>query len=92
MGSAPEDKLKVYWQPDENINMVYPCITYNWDFTDVAYADNIPYALRRRYMLTVITDDPDSPIPSRIEKLPMCSFNRAYPAENLHHFVFNLFF
>jgi hypothetical protein len=82
----------VYFQPPPNIRMDYPCIVYNRDFQLVKFADNSPYFGKKRYQVTVIDRDPDSPIPDRIAALPLCAFDRFYTADNLNHDVFNLFF
>lgn len=82
----------VYFQPPANVQMVYPCIRYSRDNTDVLFADNNPYRLVKRYEVMVITDDPDSDLPDRVAALPMCRHDRSYPAENLNHYVFTLYF
>lgn len=83
---------KVYFQPPTNLQMVYPCIVYKRDSADTVYAENLPYRTVRRYMVTVIDRNPDSEIPAKIAKLPMCAFNRFYTSDNLNHDVYNLFF
>ena len=82
----------VYFQPPTNVSLQYPCIVYKRDFIKSIFADNDPYHLRKRYMVTVIDRNPDSLIPDKIAALPMCLFNRFYTADNLNHDVFNLFF
>lgn len=82
----------VYFQPPASVLMSYPCIRYEWDQTHTEYANNLPYFQRKRYRLVVIDKNPDSPIPDRIAKLPMCQFDRHYPSNNLHHFSFNLYY
>jgi hypothetical protein len=72
--------------------MEYPCIVYFQDNADTQFADNNPYRYTKRYQVTVIDEDPDSPIPDLVAKLPMCTFDRWYAAENLNHNVFNIFF
>lgn len=72
--------------------MEYPCIVYKRDFANTAYADNAPYRHTLRYMVTVIDRDPDSTIPDKVAKLPMCSFNRFYTSGDLNHNVYNIFF
>jgi hypothetical protein len=56
------------------------------------FADGIPYRFTKRYQVTVIDRDPDSPIPDEVAQLPSCVLNRAFVADNLHHTVFNLYF
>lgn len=86
----------VYFQPPSNIQMSYPCITYarDADLVDVStkYADNVLYRHTKRYQVTVIDRNPDSDLPDQVEALPMCLLNRAYPADDLNHWVFTLFF
>lgn len=82
----------VYFQPPANVQMEHPCIVYKRDSADTKFAGNQPYSYVQRYMVTVIDRDPDSEIPGRIAMLPMCLFNRNYPANGLHHDVFNLYF
>lgn len=82
----------VYFQPDENTTMAYPCIVYKRDRAHTAHADNSPYRYLKRYQVTVIDPDPDSGIPDKVAALPSCSHERFYTAGNLNHDVFNLFF
>lgn len=82
----------VYFQPPASVKMQYPCIIYKRDFVAITHADNRPYKHKKRYQVTVVDRDPDSGIPEKVEKLPTCSFDRSYTAENLHHDVYNLYF
>jgi hypothetical protein len=82
----------VYFQPPANIRIDYPCIVYSRDGSDVDRADNVLYRHAKRYQVTVIDRNPDSDLPDKVEELPLCQFDRFFPAENLNHFVFNLFF
>jgi hypothetical protein len=82
----------VYFQPPANVQMQYPCIIYHRDYASTEFAGNEPYKTVKRYMVTVVDQDPDSAIPDRLALLPMCTFNRFYTADNLNHDVYNLFF
>lgn len=82
----------VYFQPPVNIQMKYPCIVYKRDYASTDHANNLPYRNTKRYAVTVIDQNPDSLIPDKIAKLPLCSFSRFYTADNLNHDVFNLYF
>lgn len=82
----------VYFQPPANVQMQYPCIVYKRDDIRAAFADNRPYRLTKRYMVTVIDKDPDSVIPDKLSALPLCRFNRFFTADNLNHDVFLLHF
>jgi len=82
----------VYFQPPENIQLVYPCIIYSRDSADTKFADDVPYSFTQRYQVTVIDRDPDSAIPAKVAALPRTSYNRFFAAENLNHDVFSLYF
>jgi hypothetical protein len=90
-----EDLLQsenAYFQPPPSVNMQYPAIVYKPDFILPDHADNIPYLMTKRYLVTTIDRDPDSDLPNKIAALPMCSFDRFYTFGNLNHNVFKLFF
>lgn len=82
----------VYFQPPNNVTMQYPCIVYQRDFSQVDFADDIPYKGSKRYQLTVIDRNPDSSIPDLIEAMRYCAFSRFLVAEDLNHFIFRLYF
>lgn len=82
----------VYFQPPEDIQMVYPCIVY--DRTDLVtkHANNAPFKLDVEYTLTVIDRDPDSDIPIQIAMLPKSRHERFFKADNLNQNIFTVFF
>lgn len=82
----------VYFQPPENLTMEYPCIVYNRDNGLTRFADNDPYTYTKGYQVTVMDRDPDSLIPDKVAKLPLCRFSRFFVVENLNHDVYSLFF
>ena len=82
----------VYFQPPTNVQLKYPCIIYKRDFADTKFADNEPYAHKKRYMVTVIDQNPDSEIPGKVAALPMSLFNRFYTVDNLNHDVYSMYF
>lgn len=69
-----------------------PCIKYERDSSWSASADNLKYLFLKRYQVTVIDRDPDSPTPDRVEALPHCGFATFFVANGLNHWVYNLFF
>ena len=83
---------KVYFQPPANVQMEYPCIVYKRDKANTLFADNNPYRHLQRYMVTVIDRNPDSLIPNKVAALPMCLYDRFYPANNLNHDVYIMYF
>lgn len=87
--SGPEE---VYFQPPASVEMKYPCIVYEKDRVNTDFADNTPYKHMKRYQITVIDRNPDSEIPDQVANFPMCSFDRHFTADGLHHDVYNLYF
>ena len=83
---------KAYFQPPANVQMEYPAIVYERDTANTQFAGNSPYRYTKRYQVTVIVGDPDSDIPGKVAKLPMCTMNRHFTADNLNHDVFDLYF
>lgn len=83
---------EAYFDPPPTVNMSYPCIRYELDRIDIRHADNQPFKHMKRYQLTVMDRDPDSDIPDKVAQLPRVAFDRKFTADNLHHFVFTLFF
>lgn len=83
----------VYFNPPESVKMKYPCIRYQLAALDQKYADNMTYIYNKKYEVTVIDTDPDSPIYDEIiTHFPMCKLDRIYIAENLYHFVITLYY
>lgn len=103
MASTPNRRLELhdllesicpncYFSPPANKQLKYPCITYNRANNTTLYADNKPYLIETRYIVTVIDQDPDSEIVPEIEKLSKCTFDRHYESDNLNHDVFTLYY
>ena len=82
----------VYFQPPPSVKMKYPAIRYKLYTIDNNFADDIPYIQAKEYELIYITKDPDDPMVDAISKLPLCSFNRYYTADNLNHYVYSIFY
>lgn len=82
----------VYFQPPESLRMKYPAIVYTRDGINNTFADDESYVSRRRYSVTVIDEDPDSPIIDKVNKLQNCQFNRHFTSDQLNHDIFTLFF
>jgi hypothetical protein len=82
----------VYFQPPASKVLSYPCIVYKLSDIDTTYANNVPYNLSVRYQIMVIDKNPDSQLPGKIALLPTCAFDRHYAADNLNHYVFNLYY
>jgi hypothetical protein len=81
----------VYFQPPPSLVINYPCIVYHIDKGDTDFAGNRPYRYYERYQVTVIDEDPDTDIRFKIAALPTSIFDRWYAANNLNHYVYNLY-
>lgn len=82
----------VYFQPPPSFQLKYPCIIYNLSDINNTHANNNVYVREKMYTLTVVDADPDSVVSEKVSKLPMCSFDRFYTADNLNHFVYTIFY
>lgn len=75
----------VYYQPDTNIKLKFPCIVYSRARLDNTYANNESYRLDHGYKLLYIHIDPDDPLVEEIVKFPMCRFQREFVSDGLYH-------
>lgn len=83
----------VYFQPDINTGMKYPCIVYARDPAYSASADNITYRSKQRWQITLIDRLPDNPVyDTMMTAFSYCSTLRSYKAEGLNHDVFDLYY
>ena len=82
----------VYFQPPESIKIQYPCIIYDRNRGRSFQANDDLYNYRKSYTLTVIDKNKDSEIPDRLEALRYCTMDRYYPADNLHHWTFIIYY
>lgn len=82
----------VYFDPPPSVKMKYPAIRYTRSALKKVYANNTVYKTRNPYELTLIDENPDSPIFDLIVALPYCEHTRHYKADNLNHDVFTLYY
>lgn len=82
----------VYFQPPETVKLSYPAIVYIRDRIENTRANDDVYMQSLAYQVTVIYKDPDSELPMKISKLPMCRHDRHFKSDNLNHDVFTLYF
>jgi hypothetical protein len=82
----------VYFQPPSTLKINYPCIVYELVGYDTKHANNRQYVGKERWKITCISKSPENPVPIKLMKLPLCSFDRSYTSDNLNHKVLNLYF
>ena len=81
----------VYFQPPASVHVDYDAIVYSRKNIENTFANNSVYKQNDAYEIIAIYEDPDSDLPRKLSKLPMCSFDRHYTADNLNHDVFTLY-
>ena len=82
----------VYFQAPSSILMRYPAIRYRLSNIVNSHANNSVYSHSNRYEITVIDEDPDSTIPGRVNELPTARFIRSFVADNLNHWIIEIFY
>ena len=83
---------RVYFVPESNVQMQYPCVRYEMDDIYRENAGNKAYLRQKRYQITAISTDVDDPLFDTFADLPLCSFDRAYRSGQLYHQVYNIYF
>lgn len=81
----------VYFQPPASVQIKYDAIVYSRKSIDNIYANNLVYKQDDAYEVIAIYKNPDSDIPKKLSRLPKCSFDRHYTADNLNHDAFTLY-
>lgn len=88
----PDGVLRSYFQKPGQSGLKYPCSVYNRDRSEVKFADNRKFFLKKRWTVTVMDRNPDSDIPDLVEALPWSELDRTFIADGVNHWVFTLFF
>ena len=88
---SSQQEPHVYFQPPQNIQLVYPCMIYKITDLPQIWANNLPYHWDHAYHLTYLTRDPNDPVVEKLIALRKTKFGRYYTADNLHHFTFTIF-
>lgn len=81
----------VYFDPPETVKLQYDAIVYRRKKIDNTFANNSVYRQDDCYEVVVIYRNPDSDIPRKISTMPMCTHDRHYVANDLHHDVFTIY-
>lgn len=80
-----------YFDPPASVKMVYDAIRYTRKKIENTFANDAVYSQRDCYEVIAIYRDPDSDLPRKLSRFPMCSHDRHYVADNLHHDVFTIY-
>ena len=81
----------VYYQPPQSVKMQYPAIVYRRKDVDTRFANNVVYMQSSSYEVVLIDKNPDSEFVDKLLRLPYCSYDRHYTADNLNHDVFTIY-
>lgn len=82
----------VYFQQPSDHLMKYPCIIYHRKPSQIIHADNRPYKKDLFWQITVIDRSPDSEIAEAVEELPGIQCDAYFAQDNLHHYVYSLYY
>lgn len=85
-------ECRCYFQAPGSVSMTYPAIVYSLDDMDNKFADDGVYLTKRKYLITLIDKNPDSPLIDKLNTQAFCKFSRHYKADNLNHYVYILYF
>ena len=87
------DNKNVYYQSPASVKMRYDAIRYDLAGKDLRHANDKVYLNTNQYDGVLITLDPDSELPDKLlSHFEMISFGKPYPADNLYHFPFTLYY
>ena len=82
---------RVYFQPPENLKIVYPAIVFHLSKIEVDRASDVPYKGAKEYSVTLITKDPEPDVIDEILKIPYSSLDTTYISDGMNHFVFTVY-
>ena len=87
------EKVKVYFQPPENLKLSYPCVVFDRTNALIDYADNTAYQITKRYTVTLISKTADNEeLLDKLLLFPMSTYDRQFIIDNLVHDVFSIYY
>lgn len=82
----------VYFQPPATVQMNYPAIVYELNNIKSIKANNQNYKNNKCYSVTLIHKNPDNDIVEKLVDFPFSRLNRTFSSNNLHHYVFEIYY
>ncbi len=83
----------LYYQPPENVKLIYPCVIYERSRFHQIRADNKRYRSIPCWSTTLIIKSPqNAPITQLIDGFQMCSFDRSFTSDNLNHYAYTIYY
>lgn len=81
----------VYFQPPESKKIEYDAIIYSLSQIESRFANDALYLHNNRYEVIVVSRSRKESVINRMLRLPYCTHERHYVANNLNHDVFILY-
>ena len=82
-----------YYDPPSSVRLQYPCFIYHLSRVRPLFADNRIYQKYPCYMVTYISPSVSDYIVNEfLDRFKYCRFDRSYTADELHHYVFEVFY
>lgn len=83
----------VYFQPPASVKLKYDAIVYKVSDRNDLKADDMRYRNYTAYEVTFIHRDPDSELPEELfSNFKYITHRNSFPADNLHHDVFTIYY
>lgn len=79
-----------YFQPPSSVQLKYPAIIYERINIKNGHANNSVYSQNHFYQITVVDDNPDSEIMTKMSQFPTAKFTNFNTSNNLNHWVFTI--
>lgn len=82
---------RVFFKPDSNVKLKYPCIIYTREGDQSQHADNIRYFNNTSYQITVIDRDSDSDVVNDIlNVLTSSRRSNEFVFDGLYHYIITI--
>lgn len=82
---------RVFFKPDSNVKLKYPCIIYTREGDQSRHADNMRYFNNTSFQITVIDRDSDSEIVNDIlNTLVTSKRSNEFVSDGLYHYIITI--
>lgn len=87
----PDAEKRVFFNPDSNTKLAYPCIIYKEQTYNARRADNLRYFSSIEYQITIIDRDPDTSIHENIlDHFEHSRYSNNFRSDNLIHHILTI--
>lgn len=82
---------RVFFKPDSNVKLKYPCIIYTREGDQSRHADNVRYFNNTEFQITVIDRDSDSEVVNDIlNTLVSARRSNEFVSNGLYHYIITI--